>query len=630
VPAAVPCNEKRRKPASFPCFDIPANIDNAVIHERSDIAIAEHGIQHRFISDSYPVNFEGENVMAVGAEAVAISASQVASSPLGMLGRLASQQKLGLMLAISAIVALLGGGWMWSRTPDYKVLFSNVSDRDGGAIIASLQQMNVPYKFVEGGGAILVPASEVHDARLKLASQGLPKGGLVGFELMENQKFGTSQFLEQVNFQRALEGELARSVQSLAAVSSARVHLAMAKQSVFMREQQKPSASVLVNLYPGRTLDPQQVNAVMHLVSSSVPNLPIKNVTVVDQNGALLSKLDESNPSTGLDPNQLKYLHDLEQSYVKRIEAILIPIVGLENVRAQVTADVDFAHTEQLAELYKPNQDPANSTLRSRQTSESTTVAGQVDGGVPGALSNQPPSPATAPITTAAAKSANGPQSGAAGTAPAGGQGTPAPVNSRKDATTNYEVDKTIQHVRKPVGGIKRLSAAVVVNYRRVTDEKGDVTTQPLNETEKAQITDLVKDAMGFNKERGDTLSVANSSFTDLAREEVPELPLWKQPEVIDLAMQGGKLLLIGSLILYLVLGVLRPALRRMSQPADQPVPALAEEGDKEDEPISLTDEFRQAQLSRTEQNLMLARQLAKDDPKVVAGVVKQWVTSHE
>jgi flagellar M-ring protein FliF len=458
---------------------------------------------------------------------------------------------------------------------------------------------------------------------------------------MENQKFGTSQFLEQVNFQRALEGELARSVQALAAVSSARVHLAMAKQSVFMREQQKPSASVLVNLYPGRTLDPQQVNAVMHLVSSSVPNLPIKNVTIVDQNGALLSKLDEANPSTGLDPNQLKYLHDLEQSYVKRIEAILIPIVGLENVRAQVAADVDFAHTEQMAELYKPNQDPANSTVRSQQTSESMTAAGQVDGGVPGALSNQPPSPATAPITTANAVPppaiAAQPGANAGGTAGAAApveQGNPAPaaapVNSRKDATTNYEVDKTIQHIRKPVGGIRRLSAAVVVNYRRVTDEKGVVTTQPLNEMEKAQITDLVKEAMGFNKERGDTLSVANSPFTDAEREEVPELPLWKQPEVIDLAMQGGKLLLIGSLILYLVLGVLRPALRRMNQPAPQPAPALAEQQEKIDEAAPMIDEFRQPQLSRNEQNLMLARQLAKDDPKVVASVVKQWVTSHE
>ena len=198
--------------------------------------------------------------MAVDTEAVAVTGMQ---SPVrGFLDKLSSQQKMGLILAASAVAALVVAGWIWNRTPDDKVLFSNISDHDGGAIVASLQQMNVPYKFAEGGGAILVPASQVHDARLKLASQGLPKGGLVGFELMENQKFGTSQFLEQVNFQRALEGELARSIQSLAAVSGARIHLAIPKQSVFMREQQKPSASVLVNLHAGRTLDSQQVSAI--------------------------------------------------------------------------------------------------------------------------------------------------------------------------------------------------------------------------------------------------------------------------------------------------------------------------------------------------------------------------------
>ena len=235
--------------------------------------------------------------MAVAAEATAPGGIQTFAQ--GFFARMSSQQKMGLMLAVSAIVALLAGGWMWSQVPDYKVLFSNVSDRDGGAIIASLQQMNVPHKFADGGGAILVPANQVHDVRLKLAAQGLPKGGLVGFELMENQKFGTSQFLEQVNFQRALEGELARSIQAVAAIDTARVHLAIGKQSVFMREQQKPSASVLVNLYPGRVLDQQQVNAIIHLVSSSVPNLPVSNVTIVDQQGNLLSKTDESDTGTG-------------------------------------------------------------------------------------------------------------------------------------------------------------------------------------------------------------------------------------------------------------------------------------------------------------------------------------------
>ncbi|MDN5936178.1 MAG: flagellar M-ring protein FliF, partial [Nitrosospira sp.] len=495
------------------------------------------------------------------------------------------------------------------------------------------QQMNVPYQYADGGGAILVPAREVHDARLKLAAQGLPKGGLVGFELMENQKLGTSQFLEQVNFQRALEGELARSVQSLAAVSRARVHLAMAKQSVFMREQQKPSASVLVNLYPGRTLDPQQVNAIAHLVSSSVPNLPVKNVTVVDQNGNLLSKTDESNSGAGLDANQLKYVQALEQSYVKRIEAILIPIVGPENVRAQVAADVDFAHSEQMAETYKPNQDPANSTLRSQQTSESTTT-GQGEGGVPGALSNQPPAPATAPITTAPATPPGQPPAPGAPGAPAqAGLEPPAqtvptpPVSTRKDATTNYEVDKTIQHLRKPVGGIKRLSVAVVVNHRKVTDEKGEVSMQPLADAERAQIMDLVKEAMGFNNERGDTLNVVNSPFTEMEREVVPELPLWRQPEMIELAKQIAKTLLIGGLILYLVLGVLRPMLKRMNQPPPESPPLLAEQAENENLPSMPVP--NQAQLSHEEheQRLTLARQLARDDPRMVASVIKQWIT---
>ena len=573
--------------------------------------------------------------MAAGADAIAVNNPQGSLQSLGsaqnFLSRMSSQQKMGLMLAVSAIIALVAGGWMWNQAPDYKVLFSNVSDRDGGAIIASLQKMNIPYKFAEGGGAILVPASEVHDARLKLASEGLPKGGLVGFELMENQKFGTSQFLEQVNFQRALEGELARSIQAVAAVSSARVHLAMAKQSVFMREQQKPSASVLVNLYPGRSLDPQQVNAIVHLVSSSVPNLPLKNVTVVDQHGSLLSKTDESNPGTGLDPNQLKYLQALEQSYVKRIEAILIPIVGLENVRAQVAAEVDFAHSVQMDEIYKPNQDPVNSTVRSQQTSESTT-SGQGEGGVPGALSNQPPAPATAPITTAQATPPN--QPGAPGAVP----GTPdaaqaskpaAPVNMRKDATTNYEVDKTIQHVRKPVGGVKRLSVAVVVNHRKVTDEKGVVSTQPLSEAEKTQITDLVKEAMGFSRERGDSLNVVNSPFTDMEKEIIPELPLWQQPEMVELAKQIAKTVLIGALIAYLVLGVLRPMLKRMNQPADTSPPMLAEH--KEDQALPSKPVLKQTpQLSQPDQNLALARQLARDDPQMVASVVRHWVAGHE
>jgi flagellar M-ring protein FliF len=279
--------------------------------------------------------------MAAGENATAPGVANFARSPAG--------RNIIIMVGAALSIALMAGVWMWSQQPDYRVLFSNFSDRDGGAIVASLQQMNIPYKYADGGGAILVPADKVHDARLKLASQGLPKGGNVGFELMENQKLGVSQFHEQVNFQRALEGELARSIQSIAQVQAARVHLALPKASVFVRDQQKPTASVLINLHPGRSLDQQQVNAMVHLVASSVPDLPPKNVSVIDQNGNLLSQNDKQRDANGLDPSQLKYVQELQQSIVKRIESIISPIVGPDNVRAEATADVDFSHTEQAA-----------------------------------------------------------------------------------------------------------------------------------------------------------------------------------------------------------------------------------------------------------------------------------------
>ena len=284
--------------------------------------------------------------------------------------QLPNQKKIGFMFATAAIIALLIGAWMWSQTPDYRVLYANISDdQDGGAVINALQQMNVPYKFDRGGSTIMVPGNQVHEVRLRLASQGLPKGGLTGFELMENQKFGSSQFLEQVNYQRALEGELARSIQSISAVQSARVHLAISRPSVFARERKQPRASVLLNLHPGRLMNMDQVNAIVHLVSSSVPNLPIMNVAVVDQDGNLLSShADNNKQETGLEASQLLYAKELEEGYAKRIEAILTPILGSSNVRAQVTADVDFSRIERSEEIYRPNNtetEPAS--IRSQQ-----------------------------------------------------------------------------------------------------------------------------------------------------------------------------------------------------------------------------------------------------------------------
>lgn len=526
-----------------------------------------------------------------------------------------SKQSLGLMVAVAAMAALIFGMWTWGKTPDYRVLYGNLSDRDGGAIIESLQQMNVPYKFAEGGGALLVPADQVHEVRLRMASQGLPKGSLVGFESMENQKFGTSQFLEQMNYQRALEGELARSVQTLASVQSARVHLAIPKPTVFVKEKQQPGASVVLSLYPGRSLDSSQISGIVHLISSSVPDMPAKNVTVVDQSGALLSS-SKSDKAGQMDATQISYVRQIEQDYINRIEAIIAPLIGANNVRAQVTADVDFAQTEQTAESYKPNQDPKESTLRSEQTMASTNGGGKNASGVPGALSNQPPAPATAPIVTP-------PSSEAAAT----GAGAAAATNSIKESTVNYEVDRTIRHTKLPVGSIKRLSVAVVLNNRTITDKKGKKSSKPLIDSEKEQITALVKDAMGFNVSRGDSLNVLNSAFNVEKETIVPEEPFWKQPEIIALAKDLLKYLLITAIGLYLLFGVIRPAFRNFAAASAQ---AVASATDNAPQAASQEHSTTQQANSSYENNLEVAKQIAKQDPKIVASVVQEWVNGNE
>jgi flagellar M-ring protein FliF len=536
-----------------------------------------------------------------------------ATSVMSRITHLSAQQKMGLGVGIAALIALIAGAWMWGQTPDYRVLYSNLSDRDGGAIIESLQQLNIPYKFSDGGGALMIPAGQVHEARLKLASQGLPKGGTVGFELMENQKFGITQFAEQVNYQRALEGELARSVQSIGAVASARVHLAIPKPSVFIKEQQKPSASVVLTLHGGRLLDSAQVNAIVHLISSSVPDMSAKNVTIVDQDGTLLSAIQDET-GMGLDTKQVKYVQQIEQNYIKRIEAILTPLLGADNVRAQVTASIDFARTEQTAEIYKPNQNPADSSVRSQQNSETLNGSGLNASGVPGALSNQPPVPATAPIVAAPA-------------APGAADSAAKLENLHKESTVNYEVDRTISHTVLPVGMIKRLSVAVVVNNRKVTDPKGKVSYKPLTDAEKAQIDNLVKDAVGFDQNRGDSLNVQNAAFNE-DKEVVTELPLWQQPDMIELAKQLGKYLIIALVMLVVVFGIIKPAFRPL-----QPFKTEEREAEVEAAEHPAADAVP-PQYTPTvapyEQNLNIARQIAQQDPKIVASVIKDWVNGNE
>ncbi|RPH43736.1 MAG: flagellar basal body M-ring protein FliF [Burkholderiales bacterium] len=533
------------------------------------------------------------------------------AAPQTAFGALPARNKLMLGLGAAALAAVIATAAMWARQPDYRVLFTNLSDRDGGSVVGALSQMNVPYKFSDVGGVIMVPADKVHDARLRLASQGLPKGGTVGFELVETQKFGTTQFQERLNYQRGLEGELARSIMALSQVASARVHLALPTQNGFFREQQKPSASVLLTMHPGRILERGHVAGIVHLIASSIPEMTPKQVSVVDQSGALLSNQDGSQ-SAGLDPNQLQYLRTIEQNYIARIVEIVEPIVGRGNVKAQVTADVDFTLSESTAEQFRPNQGNEPAAVRSQQVNESAG-AGAAAGaqGVPGAMSNQPPVPPTAPI--------NGP-----GQALPQGQGGAAQAgrDTKRESTTNFEVDKTVRVTRNASGNLKRLTAAVVVNHRRSVDEEGKVTFAPLDPKEVEQIQSLVREAIGFTKDRGDALNVVNAAFSIEDMPKADPIPLWKDPDVVGLARSIGAQVGLVLLGLMAILFVIKPALKRPPPPPAAPR-TTAVVGDDVALPTPAGTPF--GQLSGANEDII---RLARENPATVANVVRSWVST--
>jgi len=553
------------------------------------------------------------------------SATATQNKTLEWVNRLRANPKIPLMVASAAAVAILVAMVLWAKSPDYRTLFSNLSDQDGGAIVTQLTQMNIPYRFADNGGALEVPADKVHELRLRLAQQGLPKGGTVGFELLDQEKFGISQFSEQVNYQRALEGELSRTIETLGPVKSARVHLAMPKPSLFVREQKSPSASITVNLEPGRALDEGQISAVVHLVSSAVAGLPPGNVTLVDQGGHLLTQSNTN--ARDLNDAQLKYTADVEARVQRRIEAILGPIVGNSNVHAQVTAQVNFDNKEQTDEQYRPNGDATQAAIRSRQVSESDQSGSPYPGGVPGALSNTPAPAPSAPIATPPAnQAANGQNNTARATTTTG------PRNSQRSETSNYEVDRTIMHTKKNVGDVQRLSVAVVVNYRNLPDGK----PLPLTNDQMKQIEDLTREAMGFSTTRGDTLNVVNSPFNE-SDDIGGELPFWKQQAFIDQLMSAGRWLLILIVAWLLWRKAIKPQLARREQMAQAAV-----EQNKAQQEIQEAVEVRlskdeQTQQRRANQRLgaevmsQRIREMSDNDPRVVALVIRQWMNNdHE
>lgn len=542
------------------------------------------------------------------------------------LAELPLTRQLALMIGLAVSVAIGVAAVLWSREPIYRPLYTNLSPQDASEIVGELQARGVAYRVDKNSGAIMVPAEGVHESRIALAAAGLPKAGGVGFELLDRQgAFGESEFMESVRYQRVLEGELGRTIASLANVQSVRVHLALPKRSLFVREREKPSASVLVSLVPGRTLEPLQVQAIVHMVSSSVPNLERGQVTVVDQNGQLLSREQEGEGLEG-STTQLDYARRTEAAYARRVEEILTPILGSGRVRAQVVADLDFTVVESTEESFGHERQ----SLRSEQVSEQTAKGGAPASGVPGALTNQPP-----PGGSLAGNGASG----------AGG-GT---ESSSRNSTRNFEVDRTLKHVRSPSGVLRRLSVAVVVDGEPGLDKDGKPLGKPLAGKQLEDLTLLVKKAVGFNEERGDSVHVVNASFRASADDLTGSAPsLLEQPWFWSLLKQGAG----GLAVLLLALAVLRPLLRglgesKLPEPegaqlalagatADSgALPALAAPDDLAPDLVAVSPEAQLAmdQLAPPgdyEGQVARAQALIAEDPRLAADLVKEWLANDE
>jgi flagellar M-ring protein FliF len=541
--------------------------------------------------------------------------------------RMESAQKVKLGLGALALLAIALALFFMGRQPDWRVLYANLSDKDGGAIVAQLSQMNVPYKYTEGGLAIMVPSDQVHDTRLRLASQGLPKGSVSGFELMESNRFGMTQFQERLTFQRGLEGELTRSIQSLSSVQAARIHLALPNQNGFFREQQKPSASVLLTLYPGRTLDKAQVAGIVHLVASSVPEMNPKAVSIVDDAGNLLSNSPDGQEQ-GADTQRLQYAQQMEAVYTRRILDILEPLVGPGNVKAQVSADIDFSLVESTSEAHRPNQGNEPSAVRSQQTVVDGAAGAALPAGVPGAVTNQPPATGTAPINGAAAPlgvAANGNTAG----------------SRRSESVVNYEVDKTVKVVREASGTVRRLSAAVVINHRGSTDKNGKQVFTAIPQDQLDQMTSLVRESIGFSKERGDSVNVVNAVFNVEKPVEATPVVWWQQTDNQELARSLAWPVGMVGLGLLVLLGMVRPGIKLMKAPPPaqrtsdlQPQPGqqgqlsamLNDTPERPGLPMPSSSATGNEVAAPEILRLADAKRLALENPMAVANIVKGWV----
>src|SRR3984885_8554159 len=521
-------------------------------------------------------------------------------------------KQAGLLIGVAAPVAVAIWLVIWSQGQNYSVLYGQLSERESGQVMDALTAAGIEFKL-NPSGAVSVPESKVQEARIRLATQGLPQSDAMGIEMIQKEStLGASSMMESARYQSVLETELARTIVKVQGVQSARVHLALPKPSVFLRDARKATASVLLQLYPGRRLEPGQVAAIVHLVASSVPELAASDVTLVDQSGTLLNSPDE-NAEQAASTRQFEYTRKLEESYQQRIIDLLEPIIGPGRVRATVTADMDFTVTEETRENY----DPQKTAVRSEQTSNEQRRGGDGTEGIPGALSNEPPGTAGAPSLAGAA--APGTAGAAQSTAATGG-----PSSSSQRSTRNFEVDRTLSYVKQPVGVLKRLNVGVVLDNWQKVDADGKVTTAPMSDTDIKRFSQLIKESIGLKDERGDQINVLNQAFkSNVALPPVDGLPLWQQPWLTQLAKQ-----IVGAaLVLLVAFLVLRPLMKSLTKPSKRSSAALGE--DVDGDRLSLSGQGKAIKLAPSfEQQIAAARTLVGQDPRRAAQVVKDWVSA--
>jgi len=527
-------------------------------------------------------------------------------------------KQVGLLAGVAAAIAAAIWLVLWSQGQNYSVLYGQLSERESGQVMDALTAAGIEFKL-SPSGAVSVPESKVQEARIRLASQGLPQSDSMGIEMIQKDSaLGNSTLMESARYQSVLETELARTIIKVQGVQSARVHLALPKPSVFLRDAHKATASVMLQLYPGRRLDPGQVTAIVHLVASSVPELSANDVTLVDQAGSLLNSPDE-NAEAAASTRHFEQTRKLEESYQQRIIELLEPMLGPGRVRATVTADMDYTVTEETRENY----DPQKTAVRSEQTSNEMRKSGDGAEGIPGALSNQPPGTSGAPVIPGAATPGNPltPPNSAAGGAGAASSG---PTSSAQRSTRNFEVDRTLSYVKQPVGTLKRLNVGVVLDDWQKVDAEGKVTTAPMSDTDIKRFTQLIKESIGLKDDRGDQINVMNQAFkSDAVVPPVDGLPLWQQPWLIQL----GKQIVGAALVLVVAFLVLRPLMKSLTKSSGRSSAASRE--DLDGDTLSLSGQGKAIKLSPSfEQQIAAARTLVGQDPRRAAQVVKDWVSA--